>query len=327
MQEDTKNKPEQSLKADLVLEGGGVRGIGLTGALTVLTQGGYEFQRIAGTSAGAIVGSLVAAGCTTDKIVEIMNSLDYRDFRDPTMLSRLGPVGKLASLLVENGLYKGDFLRNWMVERLAECGVRTFGDLKLTGPEYEHLPENQRYKLVIVTADLSKGQMVYLPWDYAKYGLNPDEQVVADAVRTSMSIPFFFKPAHIGQNTFVDGGMLSNFPVDIFDDSAAWPTFGIKLSSKENALQISRKVTGPLSLANALFAAMSNGQDQRHLDNPATIARTIFVDTGKIQSTDFDITKEQQATLYANGEKYATKFLQTWDFERYKQDFPTNKSS
>ncbi|TAH33934.1 hypothetical protein EYC58_00035 [Candidatus Saccharibacteria bacterium] len=311
-------------KADLVLEGGGVRGIGLAGAITVLSQQGYEFQRVAGTSAGAIVGSLIAAGCTSERILEIMNGLDYRNFRDPTLLTQLGAVGKFASLLVENGLYKGDFLRTWIAGHLADCGVKTFGDLKLTGPEYAHLPENQRYKLVVVTADLSKGQMVYLPWDYEKYGLNPDEQPVAEAIRSSMSIPFFFKPAHIDKSTFVDGGMLSNFPVDIFDSTADWPTFGIKLSAKEAALQISRKITGPLSLATALFATLTNGQDQRHLDNPATIARTIFVDTGKIQSIDFDITKEEQAQLFANGQKSATKFLGTWDYDRYRHDFPAH---
>ena len=47
--------------ADLVLEGGGVKGIALVGAISVLEERGYEFRRVAGTSAGAIVGSLVAA--------------------------------------------------------------------------------------------------------------------------------------------------------------------------------------------------------------------------------------------------------------------------
>lgn len=48
-------------RADLVCEGGGVRGIGLVGAVDALVQAGYRFPRVAGTSAGAIVASLVAA--------------------------------------------------------------------------------------------------------------------------------------------------------------------------------------------------------------------------------------------------------------------------
>ena len=310
------------LMADIVLEGGGVKGIGLVGALTTLQKQGYNFKRVAGTSAGAIVGSLVAAGCNSDELITLMRSLDYKKFRDETLLSHFGAAGKFASLLVENGLYRGEYLHSWISEQLSNCGVRTFADLRLSDETARDLPENQRYKLVIVTADLSKGELVYLPWDYHKYGLNPDEQPVADAVRTSMSIPYFYKPAHIGKSTLVDGGLLSNFPIAIFDSTPDWPTFGIKLSSKEKALQTPRVVNGPLSLATALFATLTNGQDQRHLDDPCTIARTVFIDTGKIQATDFDITAEEQTVLFENGQKYATKFLSTWDFAEYKKTCP-----
>jgi NTE family protein len=58
----------QGLKADVVLEGGGVKGIVLVGALVALTEAGYQLNRISGTSAGAIVGSLVAAGLTGDRL-------------------------------------------------------------------------------------------------------------------------------------------------------------------------------------------------------------------------------------------------------------------
>lgn len=49
------------LRADLVCEGGGVRGIGLVGAVDVLAGTGYRFPRVAGSSAGAIVAAFVAA--------------------------------------------------------------------------------------------------------------------------------------------------------------------------------------------------------------------------------------------------------------------------
>ena len=52
----------QAVDADLILEGGGVKGIALVGSYTALSEAGYDFHRIAGTSAGAIVGALIAAG-------------------------------------------------------------------------------------------------------------------------------------------------------------------------------------------------------------------------------------------------------------------------
>ena len=63
--------------ADLVLEGGGVKGVGLVGAISVLEEHGYEFQRIAGTSAGAIVGAMVAAGIPIADLQQIMWKVDY----------------------------------------------------------------------------------------------------------------------------------------------------------------------------------------------------------------------------------------------------------
>ncbi|WP_322748603.1 MULTISPECIES: patatin-like phospholipase family protein, partial [unclassified Frankia] len=77
---------EQERKADLVLDAGGVKGIGLVGAVLTLVDAGYSFPRIAGTSAGAVVASLVAAyqkaGRDLHELVEVMNTLDYSRFAD-----------------------------------------------------------------------------------------------------------------------------------------------------------------------------------------------------------------------------------------------------
>lgn len=70
------------LKADAVFEGGGVKGIGLVGALSVAEEKGYRWQNVAGTSAGAIVAGLVAAGYSAAELQEIMAELDYRKFKD-----------------------------------------------------------------------------------------------------------------------------------------------------------------------------------------------------------------------------------------------------
>ena len=69
-------------KADLVLEGGGIKGLGLVGAVLRLMREGYTFPRVAGTSAGAIVGAFVAAGITADELAEVMDRLDYRKVPD-----------------------------------------------------------------------------------------------------------------------------------------------------------------------------------------------------------------------------------------------------
>jgi NTE family protein len=303
---------------DIVLEGGGVKGTGLVGALQELAGVGYRPRRVAGTSAGAIVGSLLAAGMSPDDMAAIMQELDYMKFQDEGFIDKLGIPGKAASLIFEKGVYEGKYLQQWLAGQLEKLGVRTFADLKLTDEWAKDLPPERRYKLVVIVSDVSRGRLVRLPWDYADYGLDPDEQLVANAVRASMSIPYFYEPVNLKGRYLVDGGLLSNFPIAIFDDTAAWPTFGIKLSAKAEALTKMNPVTNPLQYALAILSTATNAHDAMHIDDPCTQMRTIFVDTFDIKATDFAISKADQARLLQSGQKYAKTFLRTWDFAKYK---------
>lgn len=306
---------------DLVLEGGGVKGIGLVGAFEKLQDDGYQVRRVAGTSAGAIVGALIASGMPVETMLTTMRSLDYKHFRDESFIDRLGTIGKSASLAFEQGIYEGAFLRDWLAAELEKLGVRTFADLKITEPWAEHLPPEQRYKLVVVASDITDGRLARLPWDYSRYGLNADDQLVADAVRASMSIPFFYEPIKLGGRLLVDGGMLSNFPISLFDKTPDWPTFGIKLSAQPTANLVANPVSNTLDFAKALLATMINAHDQMHIDDPGTLARTMFVETFKIKATNFDITAEEQAKLYKSGQDTAEKFLKTWDFKNWQKTY------
>src|SRR2546427_11861073 len=87
--------------ADLVLEGGGVKGIALVGAISVLEERGYGFRRVAGTSAGAIVAALAAAGMRAPDLSAVMGTVDYRRFRDGDLLDHLGAFGTDASGLID----------------------------------------------------------------------------------------------------------------------------------------------------------------------------------------------------------------------------------
>jgi NTE family protein len=322
------------LAADLVLEGGGVKGIALAGAISVLEERGYGFRRIAGTSAGAIVGALVAAGMRAGDLTDVMRTVDYRRFRDGDVLDHLGPFGRAMSVLIDEGIYRGEYLRRWLGELLSGLGVRTFADL-VVEDRGGSFPREQAYRLVVMASDVSQGRLRRLPWDYReRYGIDPFEVPVEDAVRASMSIPFFYEPVRLhdrisGETSWlVDGGMLSNFPVEVFDrvDGAAprWPTFGIKLSNRAGSLQgVRNHVDGAFSLARAMVATMTSFHDQMHLDDPSVIARTIFVDTLDVRATDFDIDRATQQRLYDSGRTAASRFLDGWDFAAYVAEHRT----
>jgi NTE family protein len=306
-------------QADLVLEGGGVKGIGLVGAIAVLEENGYVFPRVAGTSAGAIVGSLVASGVSGSDLHDLIVKLNYELFCDDTSLDHIPLAGKGLSLWFERGIFKGEYFHQWITGQLANAGVRTFADLYQPDAG-SSLPADQQYKLVALTSDVTRGRLLRLPWDYQTDGIDANQQAVADAVRASMSIPFFYRPAiqkvkDSAPSTLVDGGMLSNFPVDIFDRTDGqpprWPTIGIKLSARQPPNQVEHRVKGDISLAMAMIGTMQSWSDQMHLDNPAVLARTIFVDTFGINATDFSIDQPTQEKLYQSGRTGAEKFLAT----------------
>ena len=92
---------------DLVFEGGGVKGIGLAGAVETLEQHGYKPQNVAGTSAGAISASLLAAGYSAEELKEIIIGLDYRQFQDKAWEDKVPLIERSLSILLDLGLYEG----------------------------------------------------------------------------------------------------------------------------------------------------------------------------------------------------------------------------
>ena len=135
-------------KADLVMEGGGVKGIGLVGAVLALDSAGYSFPRVAGTSAGAIVAALVAALQATGKpltnLKHYVESVAYPKFQEESWLRRLfGRVGDAEQLIMHMGLHSGDYLVEWLGGVLEDIGITTFSQLKMDDPA-SSLPEALR---------------------------------------------------------------------------------------------------------------------------------------------------------------------------------------
>ena len=111
----------------------------------------------------------------------------------------------------------------------------------------------------------------------------------------------------------VDGGMLSNFPVDAFDRNDGrpprWGTIGIKLMSKARPGTVLHEVTSTFSLAAAVLGIMQNWHDQMRSEDPTVAERTIFVDTFGVKTTDFGIDRATKRRLYESGRIAAEHFL------------------
>jgi NTE family protein len=306
-------------RVDGVFEGGGVTGLGLVGAVSVIEAEGYEFVNLAGTSAGAIVATLLAAGYRTDELKQILSGIDFSTFEDPPLIGRIPFIGVVVDEIFHGGLYKGDVFLNLMRDLLAKKGIHTFRDLIVS--EFAD-DERYRFKVRVIATDISRGRMLVLPQDIRDYGMPPEELEVALAVRMSMSIPFFFEPVQFKGSHIVDGGVVSNFPVEVFDSASMpeWPTFGFKLVFPDQATPaqfVRHPISGPISELAALFFTALEAHDAYYLKNDKFV-RTIAIDTLDVAATDFGLTAERKEALYASGVQAAKTFLTHWNFEEYK---------
>lgn len=298
------------MKADAVFEGGGVRGLAFTGAICAMEDEQVEWERLAGTSAGAVIAALLASGYRSAEILELLKAMDFSKFRGKSFLNYIPTVGSLFELMIHLGLYNNNYLEEWMDSILASKGIRTFADL----------PED---KLKIIASDVSNGEILIMPDDLSKYRMTPGDLKVSTAVMMSASLPFFFRPVIWKskgryKSYILDGGLLSNFPIWIFDskEEPRIPTFGFRFVKDE--IKMGAVIPTPVHLFKNIFKTMLQAHDLRHLTEE-TKERTIQIPTGGISATDFELSEEEMNFLYESGYSSAKAFLEGWDFEKYKE--------
>lgn len=295
------------MKVDGVFAGGGVKAFAFLGALQVMEEKGYEFAHVAGTSAGAIVASLIKAGYTSKELYELLQDLNVEMFKDKRRTLLPTPIAKWLYLYFRLGLYRGDELEQWLKDALKQKGVETFADLP-------------KHSLRIVASDLTKGNILVLPDDLKEYGIIPEKFSVARAVRMSCSIPFFFEPVKIYDRAekgracyIVDGGVLSNFPMWLFSDKKKKmkrPVIGFQL--KPEGRDISQhQINNAVSLFKALFETMSSAHDSRYISKKHA-QNIVFIPIETISSTDFQLTDEQKRKLVELGREETINFLSKW---------------
>src|SRR5699024_6452045 len=117
------------MNIDCVFSGGGVKAYSFIGASDILEKQGYKMNRVAGSSAGAIFASLIAAGYSSQEIQKRMQDLHMKKLLDPPAFSRL-PLVKWILFYFQKGLYKGNRLEKWIQEALANKNIYTFKDLE-----------------------------------------------------------------------------------------------------------------------------------------------------------------------------------------------------
>ncbi|MBT2574458.1 patatin-like phospholipase family protein [Bacillus sp. ISL-51] len=288
---------------DGVFSGGGIKGVALAGAYEALEEQGFRFERLAGTSAGAIIAAFIAAGCTSREIHTIIDEVEEKQLLDQRFSFLPLKLLQWVSIYWRLGLYKGDTLEKWIAEKLKAKGIIVFGDLK-------------KGSLRLIASDLTNGTMIVLPDDLPRYGLNPEMFPVARAVRMSCSIPYFFEPIKLktdkGTSTVVDGGVLSNFPIWLFSKERKRPVIGISLSphAKERP---KKSIRNAFELFGALFETMKDAHDARHIATRYE-QNIIFIPVEHVMATEFHLTEQKKLALIELGKSRTEQFLKQWTY-------------
>lgn len=287
---------------NLVFEGGGVKGTAYLGALEVLETHGVlqDVERVAGTSAGAITALLVALGYEVEDIRRIaLDDLDFALLEDGN-----GVYRNSRRLVSRYGWYRGDyflcFIERLLTDRLGTPGA-TFGDLSAKAAD------DPSYRpLWVVGTEVRSGSSRVFSADS-----HPDMSI-AEALRISMSIPFFFAARELEEGNatglYVDGAVMRSYPVSIFDTEEAvdMETLGFHLGASPVEVQ---PVTNILEFAGQIFLKIIDVQLDALCRTPDDIARTVFIDGSLTETTNFGISPEDQCALIDIGAQATADYL------------------
>lgn len=276
---------------NLVFEGGGVKGIAYAGAIEILEKNDLlsTAENVAGTSAGAITATLVALNYNADEITKAIMNLDFKSFEDGFNPFRL---------FTSYGLYKGNAFLNWMKSKIRQVNL----DENIT---FEELHNLGGYKgLKIFATDLYTKNIQEFSFK------KTPKTIIAEAARASMSIPLFFKAWQFSNqipndHLFIDGGVLYNYPIDVFEDLE--DTLGFYLTNLHSKPKLTR--FGKYHFAEYikyLLETLLKSQNIAFDQDKEEQLHSVLIDDLGISATDFKLTKEMKLDLIGQG-KLATK--------------------
>ena len=267
-------------------------------------------------------------------------------------IKNLFNLGKLFRLINKDlGLSEGLNFENWIKQMLEKHGIQNTEDLqnhRNTIAEKLKLKEgvegNKIFtsKIAIITSDITTQTKVEFPLYKDLYFKNSNQVSPSKYVRATMSIPIFFKPYNVddlpkNQETlwketvgyegeipkmisFVDGGTLSNFPINVFHSKSGVPrkpTFGVRLGNDRQKFNSIRPF---LKYFFAIFNTMRYLHDYDFLLKNRDYRNLIgIIDTDKHNWLNFDITEEEKLDLFKRGVRAAADFLEKFDWEAYKK--------
>lgn len=280
---------------NIVISGGGTKGICFLGALSLLDEKKLlsNVNTYIGTSVGAIISTLLAIGYTPDNIMQFIISFDFKklepDFDIDILLEKYG---------IDNGEKLCYVIKNLIKEKTGNENI-TFKDLY----------EKYNKKLYITASCISDNKPYYYNND------NHPDMIIWEALRKSFSVPCYFQPVieikeyYIDEKLvqeekiYVDGGVIDNYPIQLVDPKE---TIGITVIDKDfdNDYKINNIYEYCLSMIKCCINNNIEQKIKKYIDN------TIIINTSNYDMLDFEMTNDLKIDMFFYGIECGYKFLQ-----------------
>jgi len=263
----------------LVLSGGGARGAAHIGVIRVLEELGIAPDMVVGTSMGAIIGGLYAAGWSPDDMEHLVREIDWENIFTDRMERRQRSFRRKQDdrpVMIHGRLHFDGFkpvLPSGVIDgQRLELMLRTIEALSPTAEDFDDLPIPYR----AVAAEIATGEAVVI-----------GSGSLAVAMRASMSVPGVLPPVEIDGRNLVDGGISANLPIGIARQLGAQRIIAVDISSP--LLAEEDQGSGSfMSIYNRLNTLLTAGNRDRDVALLGPTDLLIVPDLGDISFVSFD---------------------------------------
>jgi len=298
---------------NLIFSGGGVKVISYVGAIQALEEKGIAtVRKVGGTSGGAIVSLCLALGYSAEELIDVMMTIDFKKISDKKANWR-----KFIYYIFNLGLNSGDYLNKYLKEIVRNKGF----DENITFSELQEKGIGKEFYVVVTNLNCQFVEVL-------SHKTAPDMQVVS-AVHMSAAFPVYFKPIEYDKIMYVDGGLVYNYPVDMFDQAEIK-----KFSTQNIAARNARNnaTLGFMPIDGRILKAYQAGHKPEpftptgnYIEVTIAIAqmlvsaalyqayqerkRTVFIDDKGISTLEFSLTEADKKALMKSGYDATMSFL------------------
>ena len=248
----------------LVLSGGGARGVSSIGVLRAFEQADIPVDLIVGTSIGSILGALYSSGYSINQLQQMVDTTNW-----PDVLS-LNDDARRADLFLDQKIAEDRSMLTVRFEGLEpilpqslSTGQRLTNYLNLLVLQGIYHPspsfDDLRIPFRAVTTDLVTGKAVVL-----------DRGDLTEALRASVSVPLLFSPVPRDSARLLDGGLVSNIPVDV---AQTWGADLIVAVDVTSPLRPAARLNAAWEIADQILGITMQAANQQQLANANVIIR------------------------------------------------------